>query len=159
MADREPVSLERPARPLGIVGRLTPLQTWFLHIAVILATVTGAVYAWMKYFVETDDPFAVANHPWQPTLLHLHIVVVPLLVFGLGWIASVHIGPKYRSRTRIARRSGLIMMAIAGVMIFSGYLLQMFTSEVALEISTWTHWLSSGIFVVGYVVHQIVKPS
>ena len=113
----------------------------------------------MKYFVETDDPFAVANHPWQPTLLHLHIAAVPLLVFGLGWIASAHIGPKYRSRTRIARKSGLIMMAIAGVMIFSGYLLQVFTSELALEVSAWTHWISSGVFVAGYLVHQIVKPS
>ncbi len=159
MDDKAKPSLERPARPLGPVGRLTPLQKWFLHVAVILSTVTGALYAWMKYFVESDDPFAVANHPWQPTLLHLHIVAVPLLVFGLGWIASVHIGPKYRSRTRIARKSGLIMMAIAGIMILSGYLLQVFTGELVLEISAWTHWISSCVFVLGYLVHQVVKPS
>lgn len=146
-------------RPGGVIGRLTRSQTYFMHVAVVLATITGAVYAWMKYFVETDDPFAVVNHPWQPTLLHLHILVVPLLVYGLGWIASSHIGPKYRSRTRIARRSGIIMMALAGIMVFSGYLLQVFTSELALELSVVTHWISSAVFVIGYLVHQVVKPS
>lgn len=147
------------ARTPFVVGRLTRGQTWFLHVSVALATLTGIVYAWMKYFVESDDPFAVANHPWQPTLLHLHIVAVPLLVYGLGWIASAHIGPKYRSKTRIARRSGLVMMLLAGIMIFSGYVLQVLTGEAALKWSAIVHWISSGVFVAGYLIHQVVKPS
>lgn len=136
---------------------MTRLQSRFMHVSVAVATVTGIVFAWMKYFVKNDDPFSVVNHPWQPTLLHLHIVGVPLLIYGLGWIAQTHIGPKYRSRVRVARRSGLTMMVVAAVMIFSGYFLQVFTSEVALEASAVAHWVSSAIFVVGYVVHQIVK--
>lgn len=138
---------------------MTRVQTRFMHVSVALATVTGIVYAWMKHFVESDDPFAVVNHPWQPTLLHLHVVGVPLLVFGIGWIASNHIAPKYQSKTRIARRSGIIMMLIAGVMVFSGYLLQVLTGEAALQWSVVIHWISSGLFVVGYLVHQVVKPS
>lgn len=149
----------RERRIPAVVGKMTRSQTLFMHGATVVATVTGIIYAWMKYFVENDDPFAVANHPWQPTLLHLHIVGVPFLVFGLGWIASSHIAPKYQSKTRIARRSGVIMMTVAAIMVFSGYLLQVVTSELALQWSAILHWISSGIFVLGYLVHQVVKPS
>lgn len=137
---------------------MTKLQSWFLHVAVAASTLTGLVYAWMKYLVKNEDPFSVVNHPWQPHLLHLHIIAVPLLVYGLGWIASTHIAPKYRSKAPPARRSGIVMMVVAGVMVFSGYVLQVFTGELALRWSAVVHWVSSGVFVLGYLVHQIVKP-
>ena len=36
----------------------------------------------MRYFARSEDPFAIANHPWQPTLQHAHVLVAPLLVFS-----------------------------------------------------------------------------
>ena len=61
---------------------MTRLEAWFLHVATILVGGGGLVYAWMRYFVRPDDPFAVVNHPWQPDVQHLHVLAAPLLVSG-----------------------------------------------------------------------------
>lgn len=138
---------------------MTTSQKRFMHLSTFLATITGVAYGWMKYLLESDDPFSVVNHPWQPTMLHLHVILVPPLVFGLGWITSNHIAPKFRSKAPTARRSGLILMTTAVLMIASGYLIQVTTGETLLRIHELTHWITSGLFVVGYLVHQFIKPT
>ena len=59
---------------------MTRLEAWFLHVATILVGGGGLVYAWMRYFVRPDDPFAVVNHPWQPAVhsqdRHQHAVAL-----------------------------------------------------------------------------------
>lgn len=135
---------------------MTRRQEIFLHISVAASTVTGAVYAWMKYFMETDDPFSVVNHPWQPAMLHLHVLLVPMLVFGLGWIFSGHIWKKYSSPSKQRRRTGVAMMIVGVPMIATGYLLQVTTNETALKASTVAHWITSILFVLGYLAHQLI---
>ena len=75
---------------------MTRLEAWFLHVATILVGGGGLVYAWMRYFVRPDDPFAVVNHPWQPDVQHLHVVAAPLLVFALGLIWQSHVRASLR---------------------------------------------------------------
>ena len=67
-----------------------------LHLSVALTTITGAVFAFMRYFMKSTDEFSVANHPMQPYMLAAHVVVAPLLLFILGWTFSNHMVPKYR---------------------------------------------------------------
>ena len=138
---------------------MTIRQKNFMHVATIIATISGVVYGWMKYLMESDDPFAVVNHPWQPAMLHLHIIGVPLLLFGLGWITANHIVPKYRSKTRAARRTGITLIVTAALMVASGYSIQVTTGEALLTFHRVTHWISSAVFVLGYLVHQFIKPS
>ena len=40
---------------------MTKLQAWLLHLSVIVLTVTGVVFAWMKYWMKTDDPFSLVE--------------------------------------------------------------------------------------------------
>lgn len=136
---------------------MTRLQAWLLHASVAALTVTGAVFAWMKYAMKTDDPFAVANHPWQPHMLHLHVIAAPVGVFALGLIFSSHIWPKYESRVRARRRSGVGALWMIAPMVLSGYLMQVFTGETAVLAMKITHWASSAVFVVTYALHQVLR--
>ena len=52
-------------------------EAWFVHLSTLLVGITGVIYAIMRYLMEPTDPFSVVNHPWQPTLQHLHVLVAP----------------------------------------------------------------------------------
>lgn len=136
---------------------MTRLQLVYLHVAVALTTITGTVFAVMKYFMTTDDEFAVVNHPLQPHMLSLHVVISPILLFIFGWTFSNHMLPKYRFWEGWNRRSGLWSMVLIAPMVLSAYLLQISTNESIRQAMATAHWISSGVFVVGYIVH-IVKP-
>ncbi len=128
-----------------------------IHLSMAGVATTGVVFAWMKYFMTTDDPFAVANHPWQPGMLAAHVVIAPAAVFALGWLWNAHILPKLRSGTSTRRKSGVVGAILIMPMIFSGVLLQASTSEALRSAMEWAHWISSGFFVAAYLTHQLVK--
>lgn len=133
-------------------------QVIYLHVCVALTAATGAVFAWMKYGMTTDDPFAVVNHPLQPYFLSAHVVVAPLLVFAFGWIFSDHIWPKFQLDRR-KRPSGLWSMAAIVPMTLSGYLMQVTTAERVRYAMTVAHWVASAVFVLAYVVHLARRPA
>ena len=132
-------------------------QVITLHAAVALTTATGAVFAWMRYFMKSDDPFAVVNHPMQPWMLASHVVVAPLLVFAFGWIFGNHIAPGYANPNVPKRKSGLATVAILVPMIASGYLLQIATADGTRKAMSIAHWITSAFFVVAYLVHLLTR--
>lgn len=134
---------------------MSRLQLVWLHSAVALTTITGIVFAWMKYFMTSDDEFSVVNHPMQPHMLAAHVVVAPLLLFILGWTFSNHILPKYRFGNGKNRRTGVASAALIVPMALSAYLLQISTNEAIREAMAWAHWISSGLFVLAYLIHLI----
>jgi len=133
-------------------------QILTLHASAAAATVSGAVFAWMKYFMKSDDPFAVANHPWQPYMLSLHVVAAPVLLFALGWIFQGHIlGKLAGNGGRPRRATGIAAMTLIAPMVLSAYLMQVFTGEGLHRAMTVTHWISSGLFVFAYGGHLAVR--
>jgi len=132
-------------------------QILYLHVCVALTAATGVLFAWMKYGMTTDDPFAVVNHPLQPHMLSAHVVVAPLLVFAFGWIFSDHIWPKFRLDRR-NRPSGIWSMAAIAPMTLSGYLMQVITAEGPRYAMGVAHWVTSGVFVAAYVAHLLRRP-
>ncbi|MCM2316781.1 MAG: hypothetical protein NDJ92_16665 [Thermoanaerobaculia bacterium] len=136
---------------------MTPLQKFFLNATIAILTVTGAVFAWMKYFMKSDDPFAVANHPWQPGMLHVHVVAAPLAVFVIGAVWAGHVKPKHDAGVKARRKTGLGALWMIAPMALSGYLMQVFTNERLVEAMRITHWVSSALFVAGLVVHQLLR--
>jgi len=85
------------------------------------------------------------------------VVLAPAAVFALGWLWSGHILPKLRSGTRARKKSGLLGAVLIAPMVFSGVLLQASTSEALRSAMEIAHWISSGFFVVAYVMHQLLK--
>lgn len=136
---------------------MTPLQKFFLNATIAILTVTGAVFAWMKYFMKSDDPFAVANHPWQPGMLHVHVVVAPLAVFVIGAVWAGHVKPKHDAGIKARRKTGLGALWMIAPMVLSGYLMQVLTNERLVEAMRITHWVSSSLFVAGLLVHQLLR--
>lgn len=138
---------------------MSNLQRLWLHLSVALTAITGIVFAVMKYFMKSADEFAVANHPWQPHLLAAHVVIAPVLVFVLGWTFSNHMLPKLRFGDATRRKSGIASLSLIAPMTLSAYLLQIATNETLRSAMAIAHWVTSGLFVIGYVIHVLHQTS
>jgi len=128
---------------------------WFVHGAVVLAGVTGLVYGWMRYVAEPVDEWAIVNHPWEPDVKALHIVLVPLLVFACGLIWRTHVWERIREGFPDRRRTGLALAVLLAPMVASGYGLQVAEDETWRAAWMWTHGLTSSAWVLAYLVHQL----
>jgi hypothetical protein len=134
-----------------------PWERWTFGLLSLVVAVTGFAYFWMKYLVVNDDPFAVVNHPWQSTMLSLHVLASPPLILVFGIILNSHIMRKLRAPKPANRRSGLASLITFGTMIASGYLLQVATGESALRVLLIAHVASGVVFSVAYVAHLIIS--
>ena len=127
-------------------------QRWLLYVTTVLATITGLVYAALRYLLDNDDPFSAYNHPAQPWALHLHVIVVPALVFAIGWYWGRHVVPKLASDAAF-RPSGLTLIGLVVVMCVSGYLMQVISSRDWYTLLGWTHGVSGSAFFGLLVAH------
>jgi len=64
---------------------VTRVEAWAQHVANLLVGGTGVVYAWMRYALQPDDPYAIVNHPLERDVQHLHILAAPLLTLLAVW--------------------------------------------------------------------------
>jgi len=131
-------------------------QVALLQLSLLGMALTGVVFAWMKYFMKSDDPFAVVNHPWQPHMMTAHVLLGPVSVFAIGWVFGNHVVPAYRGGAP-NRVSGVWSMLFIVPMTISGYLMQVTVADAARKAFAISHWVSVGLFVAAYVVHLIHK--
>lgn len=130
------------------------ITAWLLHIIAILITVTGCLYAVMHYLMKPVDPFSVINHPLEPTMLQIHLIAAPALVFLIGMILHSHVLLKLGNGARSGKRSGVVLATLFVVMALSGYLLQVFT-VTGHRLLFWIHLSSGSIWAAAYGSHQI----
>lgn len=138
---------------------MSRLQLIWLHLTVALTAITGVVFAVMKYLLQSDDEFSVVNHPLQPHMLAIHVVVAPAVLFILGWAFSNHMLPKWRFGDGRNQRTGLASMGLIAPMALSGYLLQVSVNETLREAMAWAHGITSVIFVIAYLIHLVIGRS
>lgn len=131
-------------------------ERWSFNALNGVVAATGFAYLWMKYVLQTDDPFAVVNHPWQPAALALHVVAAPLLMMVFGIVFRSHVLGKLTSGGRRARRTGWTSVVSFALMAVSGYLLQVAAEPEWLRWLMVTHVASGTLFVVGYAAHLAV---
>ena len=129
----------------------------FTHLAVAAAGITGLVYAWLRYFVEPTDEFALVNHPAEPWLKSLHILLVPLLLVAFGLVFRDHIWFKLRSGLLPRRRTGLVLAAMFAPMVLSGYLLQVSGDPGLRQFWLVAHLISSFVWLPFYGIHQLTR--
>jgi hypothetical protein len=129
-------------------------QLIVLQVANLAVAGTGLAYAWMRYLVEPGDEWAVVNHPWQPTVQHLHVLAAPILIFVIGLIWNSHVLGKLKNgRTNLAAGIGLMILLLP--MTASGYLLQTAVDPWWRQIWIWVHIVSSLLWIGVFVVHQV----
>ena len=132
-------------------------ERWTFHALTLIVALSGLMYFLMKYFVRTDDPFAVVNHPWQGAMLAVHVLTSPVLLLSFGMLLSSHVLRKLTLTTSPNRRSGFISLGSFGVMAVSGYLLQTATSPLLLRALVVLHVATAIVFVMAYVGHLVVS--
>lgn len=134
---------------------MSRFEAWTAHAATLLVGGTGLAYAWMRYLVHPADPFAVVNHPLQPLVQHLHVLMAPMLVFAAGLMWHQHAWGYWRRGVRRHRRSGASMILTLVPMVISGYLIQ--TAADSGWRRTWAavHLAASGLWLLGYLAHQV----
>ncbi len=135
---------------------MTRNQARLIHCTNLLVGGTGLVYGWMRYVAESDDPFSIVNHPWQPDLQHAHVLCAPLLVFAVGWVWSNHVLLHWRAGSRRGRRTGIAMAILFFPMVLSGYLLQTAVDESWRNAWIWLHGLTSAAWVLLACVHPFL---
>jgi hypothetical protein len=133
---------------------VTRFERWAVWSTSVATFVTGVIYLWMKYLMVSDDPLAVVNHPWQPAVLKVHILVAPLLVFSIGLVALRHVWRHVQTKTQDGRRSGLLTLVVLGPMIVSGYLIQTMAEEGWLRAMAIVHIGLGLVYGVGLLAHQ-----
>lgn len=131
-------------------------QVVYLHATIAGVTLSGVVFAWMKYFMKPRDEFAVVNHPLQPHMLTAHVLIAPLAVFAFGWTFANHIWPAFVNHAP-NRASGIAAMLLIVPMALSGYFMQVTTGDALRHGYAVAHWITTGVFVVAYVVHLIPR--
>ena len=132
-------------------------ERWTFNALSLAVVVTGFAYLWMKYALENSDPFAVVNHPWQTSMLGLHVVTSPALILILGIIFNSHIMKKLGAPRLPNRRSGFVSLGTFAAMVVSGYLLQVLSSEAWLNALVVIHVASGAIFSIVYAIHLVIS--
>lgn len=132
---------------------MNSFQKWLLLGSSIGTALTGVVYWWMQHMLTPVDEWAVINHPLQPLVLKLHIVVAPVLVFAVGLVAADHIWKHLRGGVRPGRKSGVSSLAALAPMVLSGYLIQAVTHATVLTVLVWLHVGTGVLYAVGLAVH------
>ena len=131
------------------------LERWLVHLSQLTVGGTGLIYAVMLYAMESEDPFSIVNHPLQPRMQHLHVLLAPLFIFAVGMIWRRHVWAHWSQNVRKARRSGVSLFLMLVPMIASGYLLQTTVDPQWRQIWGYVHLVTSGIWVVASVAHFV----
>lgn len=132
---------------------VTRFERWLIWLSTAATVITGVAYWWMKDLMTTSDPWAVINHPLQPWMLKAHILVAPVMVFGVGMITMRHVWRHFRTGVATGRRSGLTAALTFVAMVGTGYALQVLTAETLLRLLGWTHLGLGIIYSLGLALH------
>lgn len=129
-------------------------ERWLLDLANIVVGGTGVVYAVMKFLMDPVDEWAVVNHPWQPHVQHLHVVVAPLLVFAVGLYWKGHISGKLSEGQPAGRVSGWVLTLQFVPVVLSGYLIQVVVSQGWRSVWVWVHLVTGSLWIVAVMAHR-----
>jgi hypothetical protein len=136
---------------------MKPWERWTFNASAIVVTVTGLAYLWMKYFLSSDDPFAVVNHPWQAAMLQVHLLASPVLLLVVGVMLNSHILRKLGASGLRGRTSGYASLAALALMAASGYLLQVAGGDAWIRPLVIVHVGSGSAFAILYAAHLVVS--
>ena len=134
---------------------MSRFESLLTQLATVLVGGTGVVYAFMRYVMEPADEWSVVNHPWQPHVQHLHILVAPLLVFAVGMIWSTHVAPSLRNGGPRGRATGIGLLVSFVPMVVSGALIQTAVEPVWRSVWIGLHLASSALWMMAWIAHPV----
>ncbi len=119
----------------------------------LVVIITGFIYFIYKYFMVVQGDYGVRPHSYTSTLLHAHILLVPIFVFIFGITFSSHVLPKLKAKFNTRKISGFSILLLFGFMTFSGYALQIgFDLKVNTVIGQIHMWIA-GLWSLSFLYH------
>lgn len=119
----------------------------FILTNLIISSV-GVLYFIFKTFFDVETPYGVRPHEFTSSLLHAHIITVPLLLIIVGLILGKHSIPKLRAKKNKRKISGISLIVFFVLMTFSGYLLQVGLGLDSIFLIGWGHILISVLWML-----------
>ena len=133
---------------------MKPWEARVIRWAFGLVSAAGIVYGVMKYFLAGSDPDSRLGHPWQPAVLAAHVLAAPVAVFAMGLLLRGHALPQLKRGEREGRGTGLALTAVGMPLVFSGYLVQVFTGETLRKGTGWIHAVLGVLFALAFLLHM-----
>jgi len=127
----------------------------FLNYSHYVITITGIIYYLVKNFFQVQGEWGVESHPFEVHLQHFHILSVPILLVAISMIFKDHVLKKIISKSRLMKKSGISLLVLAIIMIFSGYGIQVAMSTIVRNAMINIHLVSSLAWIVVFLYHQI----
>jgi len=128
-------------------------EAWVIRVGFGLVSASGVVYGVMKYFLAGSNPDSRMGHPWQPGVLAAHILAAPVAVFAIGLLLRSHALAQLKRGEREGRGTGLALTVVGMPLVFSGYLVQVFTGEALRKGTGWLHAALGLLFALAFVMH------
>lgn len=129
------------------------LERWSLRIGCGLAVLTGVVYGWLRYLGAVKGEFGPEPSPWQPFWQHAHVLAAPVLLFALGVAVRGHVQAMLNRGVLRGRRTGLVLLGLAGPLVLGGYAIQVVTGAGLRNALGWTHAAAGVLFTALYALH------
>ena len=119
----------------------------------VLGTLWGSGVLWLivHYFLFRHGPFGAEPNPSESWWLALHGACGFASLWLGGWLWSVHVAPWWRSGLR--RRSGMLLIGLAGWLIVSGYLLYYAGNDTLRRWIVPAHWIVGLLLALPLLVH------
>ncbi len=134
---------------------MTRFERWSVWSSAMQSGPTCWGLDWTQHLGGSSDPWALVNHPLEPWLLKIHILVAPVFVFAVGLITIRHVLMHIRARIRRGRLSGLAMVWLMIPMVGSGYLIQVVSTEGWLTGLAIAHIVTGAIFLLAIAAHRV----
>ena len=126
-----------------------------LAIYGVFGAIWGSGVLWLifHYFLQHQGEFGVEANSFEHPLLMLHgAAAFAALLLG-GWLWKAHIAPWWDSSNR--RHSGIVLIALAAMLIVSGWLLYYAGGETLREWTALAHWSIGLALALPLLVHAL----
>jgi len=142
---------EQLVRQLSAAPELRARMPRALRVSVYavfaLLWITGVAWLVLHLALGGHNEFGPLPNRGEAPLLRLHGLLAVAGVFLFGWLAAAHVGARWLAYRN--RRSGLVLLATAAVLVASGYALYYSTGSFH-EGAAWAHeWLGTLAILAG----------
>lgn len=137
---------------------MTLREKQFLYFAIIACFLTGSGMFVLKNFFETIGEFGFEEHWAIGYFKNIHYAMTPFLVVSFGLLWQGHISKGVKNKKRKKRYSGLFILFVMVLLVFSG---QLMLSVIETGIRNWVGWVHSaaGLLITIGIFRHAFKSS
>jgi hypothetical protein len=136
---------------------LNPLpsaQRWLVYASSALLVITGLAWASLHYFGDAAGVDARAALPFNAFMMKVHGGAAMAALLGLGSLLPQHVPRGWSAK--LNRKSGVATLAVASLLVLTGYLLYYSGDEFFRQLASYVH-LGAGLAFAGSLVFHILR--